>query len=514
MRAHLFSALLLLGTLAGAEPVVPVAPKTSFPDPGAAATYKPESGVVVVDISEYAGYGGLIVANGGMEPSADSFFAKTCGFRVRLVMTEGEKWAELNGGKLAATVTTADVLPLMGRGMDAVVPLLLSYSRGADGLVVRSDIKRVNDLVGQIVVVGQFLETEFFLRYLAQEEGEMAVAVLPTPDAKPRADAINLAFTEDGEKVGEVFSADLEAGTRRYAGCVAWAPITTEVVAASAGAARQLTSNRNLLIIADVLLVNGGLAKAQPQIVAGLVHGALEGNRRLRSDPERNLPIVATAFGWDLAKARDELAKVHLANHAENLAFFNGTMDAAGSYGFITGIAGKVYESYLGNPVDCQRFTDLNILRRLERFFPGEQVDIQMIGVGAQEVEPVLTRDVRLQFDDGINLSGDDEGNRKILDGLAQTLRTSPGSILVLVGHVEPTRRAELEKSLGKMKAMMAARSLGQGRAEAVRKVLVDTRRIDASRIQILSRGWEQPLANAANPRLNRRVEVQLRLAQ
>jgi NitT/TauT family transport system substrate-binding protein len=49
-------------------PPSPIEPVTGTPTLEAAATYTPKDGVLQIDISEYAGYGGLIVANGGMEP--------------------------------------------------------------------------------------------------------------------------------------------------------------------------------------------------------------------------------------------------------------------------------------------------------------------------------------------------------------------------------------------------------------------------------------------------------------
>ncbi|MCS6971243.1 MAG: phosphate ABC transporter substrate-binding/OmpA family protein [Planctomycetota bacterium] len=487
-----------------------VAPRASFPDIGQAGAYQP-SGAIEVDISEYAGYAGLIVANGGLESAADSFVSKQYGLRLRLRLSESENWRAVHEGRIAATVTTADVLPLLGPRLNAVVPVLLSYSRGADGLIVRSDIKRINDLVGQTVVVTQFVETEFFLRYLAQE-ADIPVAI--AGDGRLRSDAINLVFAADGFAAGDAFAADIESGARRFAGCVTWAPKTTEIVAASSGAARQLLTNRNLLIIADVLLVNAGFARAQPRALAALVHAALEGARRLRQDPERWLPIVQRAFGWDAARARDELAKVHLANRAENLAFFSGAMDAAGSFAYITQAAALVYEPYLpaGAP-DCQRLVDTSALQALGQAFADDRVDIRPQG-GEQAVEPVLARDIRFQFEDGTTLSRDAAGNQQALDRIAQWLRSGPGSSVVLIGHVEPTQRAELEKKLGRIPALMAARRLGQDRADAVKRMLVETRGVDPARIVTQTRGWEQPLPQVSDPVLNRRVEVQWRIAQ
>ena len=120
----------------------------------AAATYTPKDGVLQIDISEYAGYGGLIVANGGLEPNPDSFFAKEYGFKVKISMSESETWSPLNNGRLAATATTTDALAVLGRQFEAVVPVQIGYSRGADMVVVDRGIASVNQLAGK--VLGRF----------------------------------------------------------------------------------------------------------------------------------------------------------------------------------------------------------------------------------------------------------------------------------------------------------------------------------------------------------------------
>ena len=72
---------------------------------------------------------------------------------------------------MAASVTTVDVLAAYGRQLHAVVPAQIGFSRGADGIVVRSDIKRINQLKGKTIATAQFTEVDFFIRYLAQEAG-------------------------------------------------------------------------------------------------------------------------------------------------------------------------------------------------------------------------------------------------------------------------------------------------------------------------------------------------------
>ena len=113
----------------------------------------------------------MIAANGGLEPNDNSVFAQKHGFKLKINLSEEESWSALNSGKMAASATTADVLAVYGKQFQVTVPAQIGFSRGADGIVVRSDIKRINDLKGKILATAQFTEAEFFIRYLAQEAG-------------------------------------------------------------------------------------------------------------------------------------------------------------------------------------------------------------------------------------------------------------------------------------------------------------------------------------------------------
>ena len=186
----------------------PIEPVVGTPVLEAAAAYAPRDGVVQIDISEYAGYGGLIVANGGLEPSPDSFFAREYGFQVRISMSESETWSPLNNGRLAATATTADVLPVLGRQFEAVIPVQIGYSRGADMVVVDRGIPSVNALAGKVLAASQFNESEFFIRYLAQEAG-VPVAVLRDLDARAPPGALGLVFYEDAFVACDAYEREL-----------------------------------------------------------------------------------------------------------------------------------------------------------------------------------------------------------------------------------------------------------------------------------------------------------------
>jgi NitT/TauT family transport system substrate-binding protein len=490
--------------------------KVEVPKLSPPAAFQFKDNIVPIEISEYAGYAGLIAANGGLEPTENSLFFKNHGFKVKLTISEDETWSQLNEGKIAASVTTVDVLAAYGRQLHAVVPAQIGFSRGADGVVVRSDIKRINQLKGKTIASAQFTEVDFFIRYLAQEAG-LPINPLGSLDATPHPDRLNVVYTEDGFEAGDLFLNDVKSGKNKLAGCVTWEPKVSEVVSGSGGQAHVLASNRNLLIIADVLIVHRGFAQQQPKIVQGLVQGLLEGNRLMRDKPEQNIDVVARAFKWDRSKTTKELANVHLANLPENMAFFSGAMDAAGSFGGIYQSAVLAYGSdVIKDPPDPSRFAELSALQAIEKsgIFKDQTVAIAPIrttSATSVESDPLLSKDIRFMFEPNeAKLDIANQDNVRSLEAIKRLLQVSPGSTLLLRGHVDNAKVAEFRKTGGEAYVRtqaLRAMELSKNRAGEIRRLLIDKYTIDPKRIDIVGRGWEEPAG--PNSDLNRRVEVQ-----
>lgn len=481
----------------------------------AAAPYEPTGGVVEIEISEYAGYAGLVAANGGLAPNESSLFTRNGGFKVKLTVSEEESWSKLNRGGIAASTTTVDVLAVYGRQFQVVVPAQIGFSRGADGIDVLSAVKRINQLAGKVVATAQFTEVDFFIRYLAGEAG-IPINLLGSLGDRPDADAINLVFTEDGFAAGDLFLDSLKDGGGKLAGAVTWEPKLTEVVAQSAGKAHTLTTNRNLLIIADILVVNRGFAERHPDMVAAIVKSLLQGNQMVRDQPDQQLDVVGRAFGWTREKTKQELAKVHLSNGPENLAFFSGAIDAAGSYGGIYQSAVLAYGSVIRDPVDGERFLDLKPLQALDAAgaFAGQQVAIAPIrgrSGGAIENDPLLTKDIRFYFEpNSATLDVKNQKNLQDLASIAKLLQVSPGSTILLRGHVDNSLVEEFRRQGGEpfvRQMALKAMDLSKNRAAEIKRLVIERHGVDAGRLEIVGRGWEE--AAGTDAELNRRVEVQ-----
>jgi NitT/TauT family transport system substrate-binding protein len=492
-----------------------VAPLTACPLLPPAGAYLPKDNIVDLELSEYPGYAGILVANGGLEPTENSVFFRQHGFKVRIKLSEEESWPALNAGRIAASATTVDVLTAYCRNFQVVAPAQIGYSRGADGIVVRKEVRRINDLKGRTLVTSQFTESDFFIRYLTQEAG-LAVHMLASPTETPAADKVNLLFAADAFAAGDLFLKELKAGGKRLAGCVTWAPKTTDIVAASDGAAVLLTTNKNLLIVADILVVNKGFATAHPKLVAGLVAGTLEGNRLVRENPAAHLDLIAKAFKWDRAKAQTELAKVHLSNLPENLAFYSGAIDAAGSFAGIYSSAMLAYGPLIDVPVDADRYMEPSHLKALQAAgaFAGQQIAIAPIrsdARGALEGDPLLTKDIRFLFEpNSAKLDMTHQANLAALESIKRLLQVSPGSTILLRGHVDNAMVDSFRKQGGDAfvrQMALKAMELSKSRAVEIRSVLVAKLNVPAARLETVGRGWEEPAGTDADK--NRRVEVQ-----
>ncbi|HVT80639.1 MAG TPA: phosphate ABC transporter substrate-binding/OmpA family protein [Phycisphaerae bacterium] len=483
--------------------------------------YIPQNNTLDIELSEYAGYAGLIAANGGLDPSDNSYFNTKHGFKVRIKISESESWDALNSGKMAASATTADVLAIYGRQLRVIVPAQIGYSRGADGILVRNDIRKLNDLTGKTVALCQFTESDFLLRYLAREANipvKMQSDLGTTDDS-----AINVVYTKDGPVAGTLFENAVKAKSTALAGAVTWAPSTTDIPARNSGSIKLLVSNRNLLLVADVLIVNRGFAEKNPKMVEGLVDGLLHGNEMVRDNPTANWEVVGKAFKWDRAKTLAELQKVHLSNLPEQTAFFSAGIAQGGSFANIFQSAVDLYttdfKELKETPIDSDYFYRGDALKAAAASgaYKSQVAAIKPLEstTGSAERDPVLSKDIRFEF---VALSHDldpskNDMNNTNLEAIKRILDISPGSHILLLGHADPTSTADARKNLSPdalQRVNNEAKQLSKDRAVEIYNQLIKRYNVDPKRLETVGMGYDKPVTmNMAEAARNRRVEVQ-----
>jgi NitT/TauT family transport system substrate-binding protein len=226
---------------------------------------------------------------------------------------------------------------------------------------------------------------------------------------------------------------------------------------------------------------------------------------------------VARAFKWSREDTKQELANVHLSNLPENRAFFSGAIDAAGSFGGIYQSAVLAYGSDLiKDPPDASRFLDTTHLDTLDRsgMFKEQVVAIAPIrsgGTASVETDPLLTKDIRFLFEpNSANLDVANQENLTNLEAIKRMLQVSPGSTMLLRGHVDNARIEDFRRQGGEAYVRtqaLRAMELSKNRAAEIQRLLIERHKVEAKRLDIVGRGWEEP--SGSNAALNRRVEVQ-----
>jgi NitT/TauT family transport system substrate-binding protein len=136
---------------------------------------------------------------------------------------------------------------------------------------------------------------------------------------------------------------------------------------------------------------------------------------------------------------------------------------------------------------------------------------IRAPGGASLEADPLLSKDIRFLFEaNSAKLDQSNQENINNLEAIKRLVQISPGSTLLLRGHVDNAMIEDFRRKGGEAMVRMAAlraMELSKNRAGEIRRLLVEKYNIDPKRIEIVGRGWEEPTGTNSN--LNRRVEVQ-----
>ncbi|HMV33898.1 MAG TPA: OmpA family protein, partial [Gemmatimonadales bacterium] len=146
--------------------------------------------------------------------------------------------------------------------------------------------------------------------------------------------------------------------------------------------------------------------------------------------------------------------------------------------------------------------------------FKGETIAIAPIAGGpggSIENDPLLSKDIRFLFQpNSANLDQSQAENLRNLEAIKQLLTVSPGSTVLLRGHVDNSMVDEFRKRGGDdlvRRMALKAVELSRDRAGEIQKLLISKYNVSPKRLEIVGRGWDEPAG--PDPDQNRRVEVQ-----
>lgn len=468
-------------------------------------------------INVWPGWAPILAANGGLQPNEDTVFFKDYKFTVELVLIDDPSQA-LNAflsGDIQVLWGTLDMFSLRAEQLvktgDAriapVIPMQVDWSHGGDGIVVRPQIKSINDLAGKRVVLAQYSPSHFYVLAMLENVG-----IAPSK--------VNFQYVGDAFQAAKAFLAD-----KQFDACVTWNPdLTTLAGPGGVPGARQLTTTRDASrLIADVWAVRRDFFRDYPDLVEGLVVGILSAMDQVKAQPEQAARLLAQAFQMDPGEAGAMMADAHLTNYAENRKFF--LQDGPANYDAIWNTAQRVYRNVheLGTPVRAGEFKEPLILGRIANKFRHQtdeyQPDFKAIPPSdLAKRKEILTKRVRIQFATNayIPSASDDPSLPDKLNEIARIVGQFGHASVVLVGNTDASARDKFLKDnpgIGQdsdaiKNLAQRARVLSANRAEGLKAVLVNDLKLNPEQISVDGRGWDRPISPEASYAENRRVDV------
>jgi NitT/TauT family transport system substrate-binding protein len=448
---------------------------------------------VRVRVNIWVGCAGGLVANGGLETAPGSIYDNKglkVSFKIIDDWTEGA--AALATGNVDVMLTTADVwakdfAQFQEKRFPAHAFYMVDWSRGADGVIGRQGIRSIEDLAGKTIAFAPYTPSHFLLWNGLKSSG------LSTEQRNEIfAKAVH---TKDGIEPATLFAQQkVDAG-------VAWDPDMTDAVMKRPGSRKIYDTRIANKLIADILVVSDSFSAANPQAVAKLAEGWLEGVEFIKRQPSRAYTLIGTIKDFNIPEdlAKTMLEGVRLADYADNVSFF-GSGDNS-DYANIFRMAQEMYreERLIRRSYDSEASVDRRYIGNLKGKFSSTSSEAPIeYKTPAGNATPIATQRRSIYFEpNSAKMSLD---SRAIVDEIGSFMRAYENTVIEIEGNTDSTGSRELNMRLS------------ADRAAAVKEYLVE-KGFPAARMRTAGNGPDNPLASNATPEgreKNRRTDIKV----
>jgi outer membrane protein OmpA-like peptidoglycan-associated protein/ABC-type nitrate/sulfonate/bicarbonate transport system substrate-binding protein len=450
-----------------------------------------ETNEVRMRVNIWVGCVGGLVANGGLDTAPGSIYAGKglkVSFKIIDDWTEGA--AALATNNVDVMLTTADVwakdfAQFQDKGVNARAFFMVDWSRGADGVIGRQGINSIEDLAGKTVAFAPYTPSHFLLWNGLKSSG------LGTEQRNEIfAKAVH---TKDGIEPATLFA------QQKVDAAVAWDPDMSDAVTKRAGAKKIYDTRVANRLIADILVVSDRFAARNPQAVAKLAEGWLEGVEFIRANPTRAYNLIGTIKDFNIPSdlAKTMLDGVKLSNYADNVAFFGTGPES--DYANIFAMAQQMYREErlikrIYEPAQSLDTRYLGVLK--DKFSSATAEPAPVYSQPAPGAKPIGTQHRSIYFDpNSAKMSLD---SRAIVDEVASFMRAYENTVIDIEGNTDATGSREYNMKLS------------AERAGAVKDYLIE-KGFPAERMRTVGRGPDNPIESNATPEgreKNRRTDI------
>ena len=461
-----------------------------------------DDATINLSLDEWVGWKSVLDAAGGLSTQPGSIYDKLgVKVNINIINDATQSSNALIKGDLNAAGYTINRTAFLSKkftdaGKEVVMPYITNYSNGGDGIIAKSSIQNVNDLVNAKIGVPEFSEAQTLVVWFVNNSDL---------SAKKKAKIIDnlVLFSTPDDAAKAFFAGQIDVAAT-------WEPYLTQAKNMTDAHVLFSTASSSNLVM-DGILFDKKFAEAHADVVDKFIQGSLEAADMYNTEfnaIREVMPMFNTASDEDIV-ANTESAK--LTTWKDNLDLLNGT--AKTIYSDMCNVWTSIGESVNADLVNSI-FDDTYINAISDKFSATEVSNTNTVKVTEdnkkeiQDTEALLSGRASVTFIKNTAKFSDSAAASEELNKFIDIAKVLDGAIIEIAGNTDPNPDSDPEDEYNK--------KLSQQRAEAVKNYFV-MNGISNGRIVVVGNGSSNPVVNNDTDEhraMNRRTDVSFKIIE
>lgn len=460
------------------------------------------NGTINLSLDEWIGWKSIIDANGGLTTQPDSIYGKLgINVNINVINDATQSSNALIKGDLNAAGYTINRTAFLSQkfteaGKDVVMPYITNYSNGGDGIIAKSSIKTVKDLVGAKIGVPEFSEAQTLVVWFVNNSDL---------SDNEKADIINnlVLFSTADDTAKAFFAGQIDVAAT-------WEPYLTQAKnMTDAHVLFSTASSTNLVM--DGILFDKNFAETYPEVVEKFIQGSLEASDMYDNEfttIREVMPMFNTASDEDIAGSA---ATAKLTTWKDNSDLLNGT--AKTIYSDMCKVWTSIGETVNADIVD--NIFDDTYIKAIEDDSDTKEVSntdtVKVTEDNKQTIEDteaLLSGSASVTFVKNTAKFSDSAVASEELNKFIDIAKVLDGAIIEIAGNTDPNPNSDPQDEYNK--------KLSLQRAKTVKNYFV-MNGISADRIVIVGNGSSNPVVDndtEEHRAMNRRTDVSFKIIE
>lgn len=367
----------------------------------------------------------------------------------------------------------------------AAVGLFTNYSAGGDGIIAKSGINTVNDLLGKKIGVPRFSEAQTLVAWFVNKSD--------LSDADKQSIIDNMILFDDASETGEAFF----AGQLDVA--ATWQPYLSYATE-NGDAHIMFSTTASKSLIMDGIVFRSDFAQAHPDVVTAFIDGIFQANAMYTTEFDYIRSVMPMFAGVSDEEIKAQCGDAEMMGYAENKEVLDST--APSVYFDMCDIWESLGET-VNRKVAMTLFDNQYLLPLASKYSStstSTSKPVELTEEQKQEIvnyEALLTKSMTVEFVADTAQFKNPEEAYAIMDEFVSIANTLDGAIIQVEGNINARNYSD------------SGQALSAERAKAVAKYFIACG-IDPNRLITVGNGNTKMVADpgSADAYLNRRTDV------